>query len=115
MMEEDEDLHCYYSGLPSPSAYQDKTKNTEIMKDNIINEFHDSMTTEESRCERLRNLIGPMWNLPDMLKMFMNGEDLNERREFIQDLIKRIDESKPLLKKLMDPEISKEEIKKLYI
>ena len=83
-------------------------------KDKTIEDHHNEMTLEESRCERLRNLIGPLWSLPDMLNLFLNGEDLNERREILKDLIKDADESKPFLKKLMDPDITKEEIEKLY-
>lgn len=84
------------------------------MKGKTISEFHQEMTTEEVRCERLRNLIGPLWTLPDMLKMFLNGEDLNERRKLLQGMIEDIDRSKPYLLKAMDPEATKEELSQLY-
>ena len=85
------------------------------MKGKSISDFHDEMSLEEVRCERLRNLIGPMWNLPDMLKLFMNGEDLNQRKDAIESMINSIETSKPFLLKAMDPLATKEELSKLYL
>jgi hypothetical protein len=84
------------------------------MKNKSIRDFHEEMSLEEVRCERLRNLIGPMWNLPDMLKLFMNGEDLNQRKDVLESMINRIETSKPFLLKAMDPTATKEELSKLY-
>ena len=79
-----------------------------------LKDYQDEMSLEESRCERLRNLITPLWTLPDILERFLTNGELYFDKEFILELIKNANESKPMLKRLMDPDITKEEIATLY-
>lgn len=53
-MSKEEELHCYYSGLPSPSAYQEKNKNMEMIEFN--------RRCAEFLCWVKYNGINPEWN-----------------------------------------------------
>lgn len=58
-MKQDENLYCYYSGLPSPSAYQNKT---EIMKGKLIKKLSYNKEHLEYwlYCDELEYTLSPM-------------------------------------------------------
>ena len=85
------------------------------MKNRTIEKFQEEMSLEEMRCERLRNLINPLWVLPDILERFLKNDELYFDKEFILELIKSANDHKPMLRRLMEPNISKEEIQTLYL
>lgn len=84
------------------------------MNNSSIEKYQHKMSSEELRCERLRNLIGPLWNFPEIIEAFLKKDkDLNI--DSIRKMLDTIKRTKPMLKKAMNPNISKEELKKLYL
>lgn len=72
----------------------------------------EDWTREEVRLERIRNLIGVMWNSDFVIDAFLNGQMDNED---LENHVKLIKKSKPYLKSALKSNITKEELNQLYI
>lgn len=70
----------------------------------------DDLNIEQRRCERLRNLLGPLYNLAQFIR-----EDNDKLEELIKEEANRAMENWPLIEKALDPNSTLEELNQLYL
>ena len=76
----------------------------------------DNTNDADVRCERLRNLLGNMWVLPDILNDVVLLEDIKdaETKRLIDNILSRIKVDKKLLEVALDPTTPIDKLKTLY-
>ncbi len=70
----------------------------------------DDLNIEQRRCERLRNLLGPLYNLAQFIQ-----EDNDKLEELIKEEANRAMKNWPLIEKALDPNSTLEELNQLYL
>jgi hypothetical protein len=70
----------------------------------------DDLNVEQRRCERLRNLLSPLYNLAQFIQ-----EDNDKLEELIKREADRAMENWPLIEKALDPNATLEELNQLYL